>query len=63
MNIDEPLVPSCTQKMTAGMVAQWLTLCSQCRGVSIPGGGSRSCLLQLKTLDAAVKAEDPMCYN
>ena len=32
VNIGEPLVPSCTQKMTAGMVAQWLTLCSQCRG-------------------------------
>ena len=30
---------------------------------SIPGQGTRSCMMQLKILHAAMKIEDPMCHN
>ena len=37
------------QQQGTSLVVQWLTLCSQCRGLgSIPGQGTRSHILQLK---------------
>ena len=47
------------------LVVQWLSFCACNAGalVLIPGQGTRSHVLQLKTLHAAMKIKDPACPN
>ena len=52
-------------KTGTSLVVQWLQFhAPNAEGlVSIPGYGTRSCMVQLKILYATVKIEGPMCYN
>uniref|UniRef100_A0A8C0CLW6 UDP-N-acetylglucosamine transferase subunit ALG14 n=1 Tax=Balaenoptera musculus TaxID=9771 RepID=A0A8C0CLW6_BALMU len=52
-----------TQQLETSLVVQWLRLCPPKAGgpSSIPGQGTRSCMLQLK--DPACSDEDPACCN
>ena len=62
------MLNSCYRTKTGtgtSLVVQWLRLCAYNAGSPglSPGLGTRSCMLQLKILCAAMKTEDPTCHQ